>query len=246
MEEVFVFPTAEAKALLLRAREAALFPDEIPDGWSKSSIDPMRLLAVFDPLRLKRGIILQAYQYRSSLGGNAYVYAVPEGTPLLEPEECKTSMGRFTDPPILPGALEDFMEAVEGDGSPWSYLSASLLARELMEFGAYWHGCSWSTHTIVDEKATAGQDDYFFPYMQKQAPDLPVIEQDEWKWLSPKPEELDPSVAMSDESATVTFYTISELGIAAVYKHVDSFRAGSYSFSSQKEAMAKGRGGYIF
>ena len=32
------------------------------------------------------------------------------------------------------------MQAIEGDGSPWSYLSASILSREAEEFGAMWHG----------------------------------------------------------------------------------------------------------
>jgi hypothetical protein len=36
--------------------------------------------------------------------------------------------------------LDDFMDAIEGDGSAWSYLSASLFAREAAELGALWHG----------------------------------------------------------------------------------------------------------
>lgn len=37
-------------------------------------------------------------------------------------------------------ALEHFMEAVEGDGSAWSYLLASFLMRDGEELAAAWHG----------------------------------------------------------------------------------------------------------
>jgi len=43
------------------------------------------------------------------------------------------------------------MAAIEGDGSPESYIQASLLARELREFGVRWHGCDWSTQEILDK-----------------------------------------------------------------------------------------------
>ena len=36
-----------------------------------------------------------------------------------------------------------------GTSAAWAYMCASILARELAEFGAMWHGCDWDTHTIV-------------------------------------------------------------------------------------------------
>jgi len=49
-------------------------------------------------------------------------------------------VGALSAPPRPHGALDDFMDAIEGDGSAWSYLSASLFAREAAELGALWHG----------------------------------------------------------------------------------------------------------
>ena len=43
------------------------------------------------------------------------------------------------------------MLAIEGDDTPWSYLSASLLGRQFKAFGAMWHGESWGTHEILGE-----------------------------------------------------------------------------------------------
>jgi hypothetical protein len=44
------------------------------------------------------------------------------------------------------------MDAIPGDGTPESYMEASLLMRELGEFGALWHGRSWGTHEIIGKK----------------------------------------------------------------------------------------------
>ena len=55
---------------------------------------------------------------------------------------------------MAPGLFKDavpLMQAIEGDGSPWSYLSASILSREAAEFGAMWHGCDWSDQTILSK-----------------------------------------------------------------------------------------------
>ena len=40
------------------------------------------------------------------------------------------------------------MDVIEDDGAPWSYLAASLVARELLEYGAMWHGIGWGTYEI--------------------------------------------------------------------------------------------------
>ena len=72
------------------------------------------------------------------------------------------------------------MEAIEGDGSPESYLCASLLARELHEFGAMLHGCNWSTHTILDQNPLAVGNSL-------QLLNAPSGTPEQWKWLAPEP-----------------------------------------------------------
>lgn len=120
------------------------------DGWTKSAVNPNTLLRCFPALRLKNGFVLRAYVYRDGSGnGNGVVWAMPANTCFPEPERCPRVEDAWLAPPKPPGALENYMAAVEGDGAPWSYLSASILARELREFGALWHGCSWSTHAIL-------------------------------------------------------------------------------------------------
>ncbi|GAB4266207.1 hypothetical protein [Thermincola ferriacetica] len=216
-----VFPIEKVQQLRDRAIKAREFEQMPQEGWSKSAVDPMRLLAVFSSLRMKDGYVLRAYQFREGGNGNGFVWAMPEKAPFPEPEECERVRGHFLEPPKPPGALDNFMEAIEGDGTPWSYLSASLFAREAREFGARWHGLSWSTHTIL------GSD-----------PQYP--------WLEVHPEEWRPVVIEEKGSVTVSFYTYSGLETEAVYRHTDRYRAGNYAFKSEKTIIGKGPMGYIF
>ena len=67
------------------------------------------------------------------------------------------SKTRGCSPRGPPGAVP-LMQAIEGDGSPWSYLSASILSREAAEFGAIWHGCVWSDQTILSKPPRQADD----------------------------------------------------------------------------------------
>ena len=73
---------------------------------------------------------------------------MPADAPLLVPDECPRLEGTFLHPPRPPGVVP-LMQAIEGDGSPWSYLSASILCREAEKLGATWHGCVWGGQTIL-------------------------------------------------------------------------------------------------
>lgn len=112
-----------------------------PDGWSVSVDRAEELLRVFGALRLKPGFALHAYRFRA--GGNGIIWAVPADAPLIAPDDCARVEDGWLQPP-RPQAAVPLMRAIEGDGGPWSYLSASILSREAAEFAALWHGCVWS------------------------------------------------------------------------------------------------------
>jgi hypothetical protein len=164
----------------VRQRAARLCNKTIdaPEGWSKSTFDPGALLNVFKPLHLKRGFVLPAYQFRAGGNGNGFVYALPDHVPFPEPSECLVRQDAFCTP-MPQGALKDVMEAIEGDGAPWSYLYASILAREFDEFGAMWHGCDWSTHRIIGARPRVGAS------VQDQRAES--TGSSNWKWLKPEP-----------------------------------------------------------
>ena len=161
-----------------------------PDGWSVCTHEADDLLRVFDALRLRAGFALHAYVFRSGGNGNGIIWAVPADAPLLAPSECPTIEDTWLQPPRPPRAVP-LMQAIEGDGSPWSYLSASILRREAEELGALWHGCVWSDQTILSKppRQTDGQSESGDGW---RLGDAPV---GNWTWREAVPRTREPTYA---------------------------------------------------
>ena len=132
------FSITRVDRLRRAAEEARDFSGEhrgpSPEGWFASAYDAKNLIRVFDTLRLNVGFALRAYAFNDGMGGNGIIWAVPVEASLVAPEECSDLTEVWPHPPEPPGAVP-LMQAIEGDGSPWSYLSASILRREAAEFG---------------------------------------------------------------------------------------------------------------
>jgi len=116
-----IFCHEEVEKLRRRVAKVAKLPAKVPDGWSISTVDPMAVLAVFTPLCLKPGFVLRAYQYQVCGNGNGFVWAVPADSEFPAPENCPRLRDAFLEPPKPPLALDHVMDAIDGDGSPWSY-----------------------------------------------------------------------------------------------------------------------------
>ena len=134
----------EAAARTQRRRP---LPD-LPNGWSVSDGTPGDLVAAFDRLRLRAGLELRAYRMQWGRDGESRVFALPAGVALPAPA------GDEPAPP--PDALEDPMDAIDGDGSALAYLQASILARELDDFEAFGHGERWAHRTVIDDPGDVG------------------------------------------------------------------------------------------
>jgi hypothetical protein len=149
-ETISYYTASKLEKIRQKASAQQANPQDYPDGWSKSKIDPMKILGAFPSLSIKKGFVLRAYQYVSMGNGNGVVWAMPEDSIFPEPNDCPKLENTALECPHPTEAYKDIMEVVEGDGSDLSYISASLLDRELSELGAIWHGCSWSCHRIID------------------------------------------------------------------------------------------------
>lgn len=212
-------------------------PEDTPQGWSKSPVDFSPFLAAFPGLRLKAGFVLQAYQFRERNDANGKVWAMPENTPLPDPDEFPAE-DIAEDPPHPPAALDDLMAAITGDGSAWAYLSASLFAREIAEFGAFGHGQYWSACHIL-----AGNPwDKLDPSPVAQ----PTGTIDEWRWSEPEPSDWSPTVSMDNNTVTVTFYTFCSLGDQRITRHIDTYTSGKYSFITDEQLIARGPQGFVW
>jgi len=133
-------------------------------GWSISSDrDPMALVRLFPSLKLASGYKLCMYQWLDSLGGFAKVYAIKSDDQLPSPDPKSTrknpganimSQDLIPDNPApnLDSYKFQFMDAIQGNDSPQSYLLASILMFEIDEIGAYWHGREWDDTFILSGK----------------------------------------------------------------------------------------------
>lgn len=237
----FQLEVAEFIDMQGQARVAAEIPDRLPDGWSKSPTDPADVVPAFSRLGLREGMTLRAYLFHEGGNGNGIVWAMPSDADYPEADECPVVTTHVRRPPKPVDALDDFMEIIEGNGSAASFFEASLLGRELLEFGASWHGVSWRTHLLL------GADPW------KQAPEQESepfawrrTAKRQWTWKEEQPERWEPTVTVEGDRVQVTFYTYSGYQKERLYRFVDTYRKGSYRFTSSRTVLAEGRPGFVF
>jgi hypothetical protein len=213
------------------------------EGWSLSEINPAAALEHLPSLHLKKGWKLVGYQFKSGNNGNGVVCAIPE-TSAFDLSSCLAQNKEVVPGVVLaipspPDCADSFMDAIESDGSLKAYLQASILFREFNEFGATWHGCSWSTHTILLAD----------PWNRKLKPKdrEEITDQIHWKFEMDRPDCWEPSVKRQGEAVTVSFFTFSALGSEAIYLHRDRYASPSMIPEAEEEQIiATGRGGFIF
>ncbi|MCB4791289.1 MAG: hypothetical protein LHV68_05315 [Elusimicrobia bacterium] len=210
---------------------------DLPEGWSKCPHDPMVLLPVFPDLKIKKGLVLRAYYNNTPrLGGHSKVYVMPESAVFPEPVDAPDLPSHVRRPKE---ALSLVMGAFEGNYSAWSYFCASILCREIEEFGRWWHALNWHTQTILFD------DPRKVPPKDSANINRKVFS--EWKFDDNEPADWRPSFLEEANKITVTFYTYSGFGFECIYRHVDVYEKGSYDrVEYDSIILAKGPRGYIF
>jgi len=238
-ETVHIVAARVVQKLLRQARPLSRQIDRnlaaLPSGWSLASFDPNLLFDAFTSLQLRDGYRLAAYQFFDGRNGNGFVFAIPPHHSLPDPPETGFSltwspsgapMFCSGDRPLPEWVHADIEHFLEGDDTPLSYFQASILMRDLREMGAYWHGCSWSTHEILTSAAQVAKQN--------------------WEWKEEKPRDWRP-VVRQDEAGVwqVAFYTHTGLGREQIIRHRDTFTDG-YRFHADETIVALGEGGYVF
>ncbi len=218
-----VFSLRRVNMLRRRALKAAAFPRKgLPDGWRRSPVSPMQLLSVFRWLKLEPGFELRAYHYHSRGNANSVVYAMPADSPIPPPEECVRDHGKFLEPPVPPGGVAA-RSVIRASGSCWSYMQGSLFFRELMEFGARWHGCWWTSHVVIGARPEGSR----------------------WAWVQPEPPCWLPEATVEADCATVTFFTVTRLEREKCVRHRDRYEHGML-VAMDRDEMATGGPGYVY
>ena len=230
-----------------RLRRAAVKAREIPyekGEWAQEyqpivSRFAYDLLHVFDTLWLKPGFELQASVYWSGGNGNGSIWAVSTDTRPDASDIDSSVEGKSTD---RSREIVPLMQAIEGDGSPWSYLSASILSREAEEFGALWHGCVWSEQEILSKppRQADGQDSVG---RRKSTGEAPVSE---WRWCEAVPPTWKPTYMDTGTSSEVILHIYNPVGGERIYRATDTYPAGSYDCKTEESILCWGGPGIIY
>jgi hypothetical protein len=195
------------------------------------------VLDYFGCLSLKQGYALRAYEQHIAPNSWGYVFAMPAALKLPKPRPSANGK------PIKPeGALKNVMDAVEGDGSPYSYLCASLLARELEHFATLSPESEWLNCFILDGNPWVGTNGVAHTLKGQGF----VKDEANWRWAAQQPENWRPTVIMSQQTVSVIFYAFSGMGRQRILTFEDNYMRGSYSFSRQQNSLAQGPAGYIW
>ena len=198
-----------------------LAPEELSEldgSWLISTVNPAATLLKLSGLRLKPELRWVSYLYRNQQEGRGLVFAVPESlSTISQLEKSLVKSQDISQPPQPEGALGHFMEALEGDRSPGSFLLASLLHRELQEFGALGKRCNWSHHRLIETPPP----------------------QVKWRWETEQPKDFSAKVkVLPDGQAATEFFTCRVQNPIALYRHLDQFPVGHYKPNSLDKAIA--------
>jgi hypothetical protein len=199
--------------------EETIYPSTSEGQWFISTLNPGAALLKLPGLRLKPALRLITYLYRTAeKNGSGVTWAVPEPlSTTAQLEKALLGICDRTHPPQPTGALQDLMEAIEGDRSPASFIVASILRRELHELGALGNSQSWTHHRLI------------------HAPPNQV----KWDWQVETPKDLSPKVRnFPDGRAATELFTCRVVAPVAIFQHVDQYYADNYKAVSLNRPVA--------
>ncbi|ACT03361.1 hypothetical protein [Paenibacillus sp. JDR-2] len=199
--------------------------------WFKSDANPEHIVKGFSHLSIKEGYKLRAYQFHESGNGNGIVWAIPEDTELPEPSDCNRLEQYYLSPPKPKFALDDFMQVIEGDKTPLSYLQAAITYQELHEFGAQWHGIAWGRDTILPSPSE----------------DSKIYSQYQWEMIEEEPEIIEPHFYYNSEgNPVIVFHTINDIAVITMKRYVCTFDKSDYTLTVEVTRIAEAGFGIIF
>jgi hypothetical protein len=189
------------------------------DGrWFVSAVNPADALIRLPGLSLKSKLRLVGYVYRAERSGRGVVWGVPEAVgATAELEKALSDDLDITQPPQPEQAINGVMNTIQGDRSVVSFIVASILRRELVEFGAAGKYCRWTHHRLID-----GIPNSVIP-----------------EWRTDPPKDFAPRARIfPDGRAAVEFFTCRVAAPTAIFRHIDQYPSDSYDLTSLDRAIA--------
>lgn len=188
--------------------------------WAISRRNPEDIVNGFSQLRIKESYKLRGYEYIEGGNGNGIVWAIPSDKELPPVQECEYLDDRLNAPPKPSIALGNFMEAIDGDQTPFSYLQAAICYHELGDFAARGYGLSWRYNRILPIEA--------FDYQKYDSVKEYLESIGNWKQLTEIPKELNPQIYYIKGCPTIVFYSINHRGETTLKRYTHTFNCGGY------------------
>jgi hypothetical protein len=189
--------------------------------WFISTVNPAAALLRLPGLKLRPEYKMVSYLYRDDDTGTGVVWAIPEELSITAHlETALVGQHSISHLPRPEGALQHFMDAVDGDRTPPSFIIASIFKREVQEFGATGNRKNWDHHKLINA--------------------LPA--NINWQWKEGHPKDFNPKVKLlPDGQAAVEFFTCRTSNPPTLYRHVDQYPQGLYRPNSLDKAIAVGK-----
>ncbi|MEM9265442.1 MAG: hypothetical protein AAGA46_07955 [Cyanobacteria bacterium P01_F01_bin.13] len=190
--------------------------------WFISTVDASSALRHLPGIGLKPNYCLVTYLYRirrSNMNhGGAVTWAMTSQLSTTSHLEAALAMaGDYSAPPYPEGALQNYMTAITGNLTAGSFLIASILQRELQEFGRCGKFHRWQHHRLIGN--------------------LP--KQRSWQWRMEQPKSLTPKVhSLPNGKIAVEFYTCRIVPPIGIFRHIDRYPTNSYVAKASNQAIA--------
>jgi hypothetical protein len=195
--------------------------------WFLSIVDAATTINRLPGLSVQPGYRFATYLYRLRHQGLGHTIALPQGmasTPQLT--AALTTADKPENRPQPVGALPDLMATIAGDQQPISFMIASILRRELQEFGCLGEEQQiWHRHRYIAAAPTQAR----------------------WQWRTEAAPDLRPRIRiMPNDQIMVEFFSCRVHPSIAIFQHLDQYEIGSYvaqsidrplAFAEQKAAV---------
>ncbi|MEM1238552.1 MAG: hypothetical protein AAGI45_01805 [Cyanobacteria bacterium P01_H01_bin.26] len=202
--------------------------DSVPNTngrWFISTVDASNVIKQLPGLTFHPNYCLVTYLYRVQKAnishGRAATWAIAKRLSSTRQLEAALDLaGDHTNPPTPDGALLNYMTAVAGDLTAGSFLKASILQRELQEFGRCGQFNRWQHHRLIDT----------------------IPQQCGWQWRIQQPKNLAPTVHhLANGKLAVEFYTCRVASPIGIFRHIDRYPAKSYVAKANNQPIAARR-----
>ncbi len=190
--------------------------------WFISTADASVALRQLPGIALKPNYCLVTYLYRIRRAnishGGAVTWAIANQLSTTSHlEAALTKANDHNTPPYPEGALRNYMNAITGNLTASSFLVASILQRELQEFGRCGQFHRWHHHRLIGT----------------------IPKQRRWQWRMEEPQTLTPTVhTLPSGKMTVEFYTCRIVPPIGIFRHVDRYQGNSYVAKASNHAIA--------